>query len=164
MNLLSDMSNEEFCLFNPAYCGYLLYSVINEYQLKSDKELPCCMIYLFLPLIMTKHISISFPRSFTTSFMSWANDNQVYTLNFNERIADYFEVTQTAIDFLIDFNAISISENGSISIAIPDIPNNPSLFKKSETMKSHLASAKLLGKWFANYQPATIYSILGVKP
>ena len=162
MSLLE--SNEEFCLFNPAYCGYLLYSAINEYQLKSNTELPCCMVYLFLPLIMTKHIAISFPRSFKTSFMSWVNDNQVCTLDLNERIGDYFEVTQRGVDFLIDLNVITISEIGNISIAFSDIPHNPSFFKKSDTMKSHLASAKLLGKWFTNYQPATIYSILGVKP
>lgn len=164
MNLLSDMSNEEFCLFNPAYCGYLLYSAINEYQLKSNKELPCSMVYLFLPLIMTKHIAISFPRSPRTSFMSWVNNNQAYTLNLNERVGGYFEVTQRAIDFLIDFNVITISERGNISIVFSDIPSNPSFCKKSDTMKSHLASAKLLGKWFTNYQPATVYSILGVKP
>ena len=65
---------------------------------------------------------------------------------------------------MIDFNVITLSESGNISIAISDVPRNPSLFKKSETMRSHLASAKLLGKWFTNYKPATVYSILGVKP
>ena len=96
--------------------------------------------------------------------MSWVNDNQACTLNLDERVGDYFEVTQRAIDFLIDFNVITISESGNISIATSNIPSNPSLFKKSETMKFHLTSAKLLGKWFTNYQPATVYSILGVKP
>lgn len=164
MNLLSDMSSEEFFLFNPAYCGYLLYSAINEHQLKSNKELPCCMVYLFLPLIMTRHIAISFPRSFTKSFMSWANDNQACTLDLNERVGDYFEVTQRAVDFLIDLDVITISEVGNISIAFSGISRSPSFFKKSDMMKSHLASAKLLGKWFTNYQPGTVYSILGVRP
>ena len=164
MNLLSEMTNEEFRLFNPAYCGYLLYSTITEYQLSSNKALPCSLVYLILPMIMTKYIADSFPRDIRTSFISWSNDNQHCISDFDSRVADYFEVTQSAVDFLVEFKVISISEFGGISIAISDITRNPSFFKQSPSMISHLSRAKFLGKWFSNYPPATVYSFLGIKP
>lgn len=163
MNLLSEMTNEEFRLFNPAYCGYLLYSAISEYQ-NSNKDFPCSLIYLILPMIMTKYIAGNFPRDVRTTFLSWTNNNQDCFSDFDTSVIDYFEVTQSAIDFLIDFKVISISESGYISIATPEISRNPSFFKQSNTMSSHLSRAKFLGKWLVNYQPATIYSVLGIRP
>lgn len=50
--ILMDKSfdQEEFNLFNPAYCGFLILNSIREYQQFNKKGFPSSLVYTILPI------------------------------------------------------------------------------------------------------------------
>lgn len=161
----SQLTAEEFNLHNPAYCGFLIYSMLREHQSFEKNGLNSALIYLFLPFVLTKSISSKLPKSFKTSFVLWIVENEGELFNISSRVSHHFEVTQSAIDFLVQRNLITLDEQGYMQLVKSKLPVSPALFNKSSSMQKHLSVSKLLGKWFANSPDATtIYSVLGIKP
>jgi len=155
---------EEYNLFNPAYCGYLILNSIREYQLLNKNGFPSSLIYTILPTIMTKAITDSFPRSTSTSFITWVMDNNHNLVNFDERIMGFFEVTQEAIHFLVSNDIISINEKGLFNSRDKRAKKSTKVFDTSTAIKKQISSSKLYGKWMAAQEATTVYSLLGIRP
>ncbi len=50
-------------------------------------------------------------------------------------------------------------------VASSSLPKSPTLFDKSTDMKESLRAARLLGRWFSQFDSdATAYAKLGVRP
>lgn len=161
----SQLTEEEFNLYNPAYCGFLLYSLIRSHEENSGRGIHCGLIYLMLPLILTKEILISLPRSSQSSFVAWVTENEGMLIDFPLRAESFFYISQTAQNFLIESKLISISKDGYVNIIKKDLPKFPSLFNKSLYMKAQLTASKLLGKWISvSPSVETVYSVLGMRP
>jgi len=43
-------------LFNPAFCGRVIYGTISEYQKNTKRDFPFPLIYLVLPLVLPRQI------------------------------------------------------------------------------------------------------------
>lgn len=157
-------AQEEFNLFNPAYCGFLIFNAIREYHQLNTKGFPSSLVYITLPLIMTKAITDSFPRSVSTSFISWVMDNNDNLLNFEERVIGFFEVTQEAIHFLVSNEIIHIDEEGLIKPMSKAVKKSSKIFNQSRTIKKQISASNLLGKWMVAQEATTVYSILGIRP
>ncbi len=155
---------EEFNLFNPAYCGFLILNSIREYQQSNKKGFPSSLVYTILPIIMTKAITDSFPRTTSTSFVTWVMDNNHNFVNFDERVMGFFEVTQEAIHFLMSNKTININENGLISYTSKSVKKSSKIFNQSSTIKKQVSASNLFGKWMATQESTTVYSLLGIRP
>lgn len=165
IDLDSQLTKEEFNLYNPAYCGFLLYSLIRTHENSSGRGIHCGLIYLALPLIFTKEILLSLPKTSRSSFVAWVTENEGVLINFHQRAESFFYITQAAQNFLVKNELIYISDGGLLCIMNKSMPITPSLFGKSVYMKSQLTSANLLGKWISVSPSAeTIYSVLGMRP
>ncbi|MCD9498558.1 three component ABC system middle component [Photobacterium carnosum] len=161
-----NLAHDEFNLYNPAYCGFLLNTIIREYYSSKKNGMPSALVYLCLPILLTTPIRNNLPKSKSTNILSWVNHNKSLLIDFPDTVHCFFKVSQPAIDFIYGQNLISINDNGEI---IPNtnikITANPILFKSSISMSSHLSNSKLIGRWFAASPDAkTIYSTLGIRP
>jgi hypothetical protein len=161
----SELTNEEFNLHNPAYCGFLIYCLLREFREVDQNGLNSALVYLCLPIVLTKSISSRLPTSSRTSLIAWFVENDWCFYDFAKRVSSYFEITQLAIDFLAERRLINVTEDGYILFVESALPKSPNLFTKSFTMKKQLGAAKLMGKWLAiSPNASTIYSVLGIKP
>ncbi|MAD03469.1 MAG: hypothetical protein CMK65_07615 [Pseudoalteromonas sp.] len=161
----SNLTQDEFNLHNPSYCGFLIYSLVREYGTIDTNGLNPALLYLCLPIILTKSISSQLPRSSKTSLVTWLVENEGQLFNFAGKVTSYFEITQNAFDFLYERDLLKLTENHDVVAAESALAKSPAIFGKSEAMKRHLTSSKLMGRWLAvSPNAATIYSVLGIRP
>tara|TARA_B110000211_G_C13664394_1_gene371652 strand:+ start:149 stop:580 length:432 start_codon:yes stop_codon:yes gene_type:complete len=128
IDLDSQLTEEEFNLYNPAYCGYLLYSFIKSHKSHSEQAIHCGLIYLILPIVLTKEILVKLPRSSKSSFISWVSDNEGALIGFPQRTQSFLEISLSAQDFLIENELIYITEDGFIGVSDSTLPKSSSLF------------------------------------
>tara|TARA_R110000868_G_scaffold157544_2_gene384913 strand:+ start:199 stop:690 length:492 start_codon:yes stop_codon:yes gene_type:complete len=161
----TQLTHEEFNLHNPAYCGFLLYSLLREHWEIDQNGLNSALVYLCLPIVLTKSISTRLPSTSKSSMIAWFVENDGCFYDFSKRASSYFEITQLAIDFLVERQLITVSDDGYLLFVKSKLPKSPLLFTKSLSMKKQLGAAKLMGKWLAlSPNASTIYSVLGIKP
>lgn len=154
MRTWNNRSKEISFLFNPAYCGKILYFTIKKYNEISRKgNFPFALIYLVLPILL-------YPQSIErinvrTRFSKFVNDNPELLINFAQRSKNLITITNEAIEFLMAGRAIDIDQNATFYCVEEIKTNNDEIVKKAEA----------IGKMFANAGTVNIiYLMLGVKP
>ena len=161
----SKLTREEFNLHNPSYCGFLIYSIVREYGTIDKNGMNPALLYLCLPIVLTKSISSQLPRSSKTSLIAWLVENEGQFFNFANKVTSFYEITQNAFDFLYQNNLLELTENHDVIAVDGDLAQSPAIFNKSEAMKLQLNASKLMGRWLAvSPNVATIYSVLGIRP
>ena len=161
----TELTQEEFNLYNPAYTGFLIYSLLREFDNMDRNGINPALIYLCLPLILNKGLSTKLPSSYKTSLIAWLVDNETLLINFSQRINSFFDITQNAMDFLFENKLLEVTPDNNIMFVKSKLAKSPAMFEKSNTMKRQLSASKLLGKWLAvSPDAATIYSVLGIRP
>lgn len=160
MKKWSERPKEIAFLFNPAFCGAILFNTIKTYQAKTSNAFPFPLIYLVLPLIINKRIreKIS-PRN---KFHVWVQNNVDLLINFGKSTRDFVQLTNEAIEFLLQTKKISINEEGKLEA------NEKENLKKiiiNEEITDCLKKTETISKWFASQTKIEmVYIILGVRP
>ncbi|WP_299083935.1 three component ABC system middle component [uncultured Paraglaciecola sp.] len=161
----STLTQDEFNLHNPAYCGFLIYSIVREYGTVDKNGINPALLYLCLPLILTKSLSSQLPRTSKTSLVAWLVENEGHLFNFANKVTSFFEITQNSFDFLYENHLLELTENYDVVAIESGLAQSPVIFNKSEAMKKQLNASKLMGRWLAvSPNAATIYSVLGIRP
>lgn len=147
--------------FNPAFCGELIYYVLEEYQKINNKGLPFLLLPLVLPVVLHKDTRDTMSSS-RTHMSVWLHQNSEVKINFADRVSNLLEITLETYAFLIYYNVIEI-KNGSLFL------KNKLIKRKSielhEETKDCIDKAKIVGRWFAkNKDVSTIYFMWGIKP
>ena len=149
-------------LFNPAFCGLLLFSAIKEYESKNKKSIPFSLLLLVLPLCLhkeTRRIILINKRSFLSNIIL---KNQRVIVNFASRTRRLIPYTFEALGFMLYLNAININEDGSINHRKRIVKRYE---PKSEETSDCINVAKILGRKFAQIDDrVTIYRLFGVRP
>ncbi|MCO7204819.1 three component ABC system middle component [Pseudoalteromonas sp. CnMc7-37] len=161
----SKLTQDEFNLHNPSYCGFLIYSIIREYGSIDKNGMNPALLYLCLPIVLTKSISSQLPRTSKTSLVAWLVENEGQFVNFSNKVTSYFEITQNAFDFLYENHLLGLTDNNDVVAIESSLAKSPAIFNRSEAMKLQLKASKLMGRWLAvSPNAATIYSVLGIRP
>lgn len=159
------LSQDESALYNEAYIGFLLYSIIREHEESSGKGLSSNLAFLAVPLSANRIFSSRLPNSVTTSIDKWVGQNDGYIALLPELVEGFVPIVIEAIQFLSITGAIKMDNESRLSIAGSSLPKSPTLFDKSTDMKESLRAARLLGRWFCQFDSdATAYAKLGVRP
>lgn len=148
-------SNDINFLLNPAYCGKIIYSVINKYNETSyNKKFPFSLVYLILPIMLYPDIEKeSFP---TSRFMNLINEHPEIFVNFGKKARDLVVITNEAVEFLLGSKVIMINDDASL-----ECQERLRLSNKDKV----IGQSKKLGKLLALAGSETvIYLSLGVKP
>ncbi|HAT5009889.1 TPA: hypothetical protein I9774_000754 [Serratia marcescens] len=163
-NILEKLTREEFNLNNSFYCGYLIYKALEAQRKINDKGLECSVIYLILPMVMTKSITETLPATIRTSFYTWFMDNQWISINLADRINSYIDISNSALKLLLDFNVITLDGNGCFLLNPSVNLKEPTLFQSSIHVPLQVKATRFFSKWFSENSPASIYTVLGIKP
>jgi len=149
-------------LFNPAFCGYIIYSVVDSFMSRKEGDFfPWALSYTILPFILPDRIN---KRMTEQSLQSWISKNPDSLMVFQSIVSDCVEMTNEAILFMIQQNIIQLKDS---CISIPKKMKIPKKYRESETeeVKDCVRRAKKMGAWLATAGPIeNIFFLLGVRP
>lgn len=149
-------------LLNPAFCGRVIYAAIAEYQKSTRRDFPFPLVYLILPLVLPRQIRIEI--SSRTQLLNWVQRHQELIFNFGKRASDLIEITNEAVEFMMQTGFLKLTDNGELSKKITAGALSKKKYTDSEVIEC-LNKAEHVGRWFAGVgKVETIYTSLGVRP
>ena len=146
-------------LLNPAFCGLLIYTTIDEYIKKTKSTFPFPLSYLILPLILPNNIRDSINT--IKYFSRWVQQNSSQLIGFSRMAKTLVPFTNEAIEFLLQSSSIELTPKGSFNV------RSNALRKKIDVseLKDFINKSRQIGRWFAENKDVTsIYICLGVRP
>lgn len=152
---------EVFNLFNPAFCGAVIATVVESYQAESNKGFPYPVAYLLLPILLTKETRDTLPASVKQPMHAWIQNHPNIRIGFGPRCRDLLKISHDAITFLLQTKYLRMSNDSDLILLKPLKINKLT----SEEVQHIMKKATLLGKWLANSgSPSTIFTMWGVRP
>lgn len=162
MKKWTERPSEVAYLLNPAFCGRLLYGTIRAYNDEAQRGLPFPLVYLVLPLLLHKTTRQSINSR--TQFLVWQKQNEYRLVHFAERAKQLVQITNEAIEFLLQTGYISVNESGEL-IAVPTKRALHKTKLADDEVKECINKSEHIAKWFARAgKVETIYITLGVMP
>lgn len=149
-------------LFNPAFCGLILFRAIQGYEEHDPRGLPFSLSLLVLPLCLHKdsrEVISSNPRSY---LLKITENNPQLQVGFPERASNMLPYALEAFGLLMERGCISVTEEGRFQ----SIPRKvrKSITGTDET-KTCQRVARIVGKEFSRITDrVTIYTTFGIRP
>jgi hypothetical protein len=161
----TDRSPEIAYLLNPAFCCTLLTSSVIEYNNINSKGMSFPLAFMILPLVLTKPIRDTLPRSKSTPLADWVETNSHLRGVFYDRTISMKSFTQEALLFGFSYEWLELNKKGIIESKIKQNKLNHYFNDIGEEAKKCISKSRLIGKWFASAGSAqTVMTLWGIKP
>jgi len=158
----SNRPNEVAYLLNPAFCGRLLHATIGEYTKKSSTEFPVPLTYLILPLVL--HAKTRKAISSRTYLTVWVERNRPLLINFPERCRDYIEITNEALEYMLQASYVVLTDSGMLTASKIPRRLNQNL-NDDEEIKECVNKSRHVARWFVQAgKVENVFVTLGVRP
>lgn len=163
MTAWTDRAPEIAALFNPAFCGLLLYSAIEGYMKRKLRPMPYENSFLILPIVLHSPTRAELPKSVATPFQTWVNSNSVIRIGLADRVRASVPFSREALVYMLVRQCITV-EKGLITG--PKKPRATSeKIRSSDDLRGSVQSAALLGRLLAGAgSTATVFASLGIAP
>lgn len=149
-------------LFNPAFCGLILFRALHAYEKEDARGMPFSLSLLVLPLCLHKdsrEVIASSPRSYLLKTME---KNQQVMVGLADRVTQMLPYTFEGFGLLMDTGCITIADNGRIQ-AVPKTVRK-TVNGTDETVACQKV-ARIVGREFARIADrATVYTTFGIRP
>ncbi len=151
-------------LLNPAFCGEIIRRTIFYYNQNNGSQYPYSLLFLILPLALSHDIRKSMPLTTKKIFHSWVQENERLLFDFAYRVRATKEYTLETILFLLANQTIELSDEGTIKLSRDYRLRYIEDDDIHAEIKDIFKKAELLGKWFRQLTPQTIYMFLKIRP
>lgn len=149
-------------LFNPSFCGLVLYRALSGFQEIETKGMPFSMSLLILPLALQKKSREIIQRGNRNFLLKVIADHPELQVDFGQRCTDMLPFTFEALGVLSNIGTLTVQENGRL-IVVPD--GVKKTITGTNESKVTQRTAVFLGKELARIgHSSTIYSTLGIRP
>ncbi|SFN39846.1 three component ABC system middle component [Xenorhabdus japonica] len=149
-------------LFNPAFCGLVLFRALHGYEEENSRGMPFSLSLLVLPLCLYKdsrEVIASNPRSY---LLKIAETNQQIMVGFADRVTQMLPYALEGFGLLMERGCITIADDGRIQTVSKKV--RKSIKGTAETVASQKV-ARIVGKEFARIADrATVYTTFGIRP
>ena len=149
-------------LFNPAFCGLILFRAMLGYEEEDPRGMPFSLSLLVLPLCLHKdsrEVIAGSPRSY---LLKIAEKNPQVQVGFAGRVTTMLPYAFEGFGLLMERGCITVADDGRLQ-TIPEKVRK-SVTGTDET-KSCQRVARILGKEFARIADrVTVYTSLGIRP
>lgn len=149
-------------LFNPAFCGVVLYRSLHAHQEIAGQGMPFSLSLLILPLtlhLQTRNVLQQGSRGY---FLKVLSEHAELQVGLAKRCADMFPFTMEALAVLTKLGNLKVQENGRL-VVLPD--NVRRTVAGTDETKACQRVAIYLGKEFAKIgHSSTVYATLGIRP
>lgn len=149
-------------LFNPAFCGLLLYRAINAFQDVDARGMPFSMSLLILPLVLQRHSRELIQRGNRNYLLRVMADHPELQVGFAQRCTEMLPFTFEALGVLHNMATLSVAEDGRIVVQPDGVRKTVS---GTDETKGAQRVAIFIGKEFASIgHSSTIYTSMGIRP
>jgi len=149
-------------LFNPAFCGLVLFRALHGYEEQDDRGMPFSLSLLVLPLCLHKdsrEVIADSPRSY---LLKTAEKNQQIMVGLADRVTQMLPYAFEGFGLLMERGCISVAGDGRIQ-TVPDKVRK-TVSGTDETVSSQKV-ARIVGREFARIADrATVYTAFGLRP
>ncbi|MFD7757274.1 three component ABC system middle component [Streptomyces sp. NPDC059460] len=151
---------EAQALLNPAFGAYLLATSVHAATKKAERPLPWPSAFLVLPFVLPTDTRKDLPIQSVHSMSAWLNEHPQHQAAFAERAAALTEYTRASLRTAARHRAIDVTAQG---LQCPRAPK-PASAAPGEEVADCARRAGLVGRWLAVIEPATAFTLLGVRP
>jgi hypothetical protein len=149
-------------LFNPAFCGLVLFRALQGYEEENSNGMPFSLALLVLPLCLQKdsrQVIADSPRSY---LLKTVEKNPQLLVGFADRAKNLLPFALEAFGLLMDRGCFTVLQDGRLKTV-------PGQVRKSVTGTSESIAcqrvARIIGKEFARIADrVTVYTTLGIRP
>lgn len=149
-------------LFNPAFCGLILFRALSGYEEVDARGMTFSLSLLILPLCLHKdsrEVIANNPRSY---LLKTTEKNQQIMVGFADRVTQMLPYTFEGFGLLMERNCITITDDGRIHTVPKKV--RKTVDGTAETISCQKV-ARIVGKEFARIADrATIYTTFGIRP
>ena len=149
-------------LFNPAFCGLILFKALRGYEELDEAGMPYSLALLVLPLCLQKDSRQTLEKGHRGYLLRVIETNPKLLIGFATRTADLLPFALEAFGMLMERGVIQVAESGRLR-TVPDV------IRKSDTGTAESVScqrvARFVGKEFARINDrVTVYATFGIRP
>lgn len=149
-------------LFNPAFCGLILFKALRGYEEHDAKGMPFSLALLVLPLALHKDSREALESGKRSYFLRVLEANPSILVGFPVRASNLLPFALEAFGMLMARGCIEVSKDGRIKTISDGV-------RKSDVGTPETVScqrvARFIGKEFARIDDrVTVYTTLGVRP
>jgi Family of unknown function (DUF6521) len=149
-------------LFNPAFCGLVLFRALAAFEEEDRRGMPYSLSLLVLPLCLQRDSREILAQSNRSYFLKIITANPQMLVDFPSRVTALLPFTQEALGFLMQLGSIVVEADGRLKTVQEGVRKTPS--GTAETVACQRV-AKYLGKEFARIgDRVTTYTTLGIRP
>lgn len=149
-------------LFNPAFCGLILFRAMQGYEEENVDGMPFSLLLLVLPLCLHNDSREVIARNSRSYLLRTVEKNPSLLVGFADRTSDLMPFVFEALGLLMEHGCFALSESGRMK-TVPD------KVRKSVTGTIESVScqrvARIIGKEFARIADrVTVYTTFGIRP
>ncbi len=149
-------------LFNPAFCGLVLFRALQGYEEENPDGMPFSLALLVLPLCLQKDVRQVIAENSRRYLLKIVEMNPQLLVGFADRTSDMLPFALEAFGVLMERGCFIVSQDGRIKT----LPNQ---VRKSVAGTDEFVScqrvARIVGKEFARIADrVTVYTTFGIRP
>lgn len=149
-------------LFNPAFCGLVLFRAIQGYEEDDPRGMPFSLTFLLLPLSLYKSSRETLSSGKRSYLLRVTEQNPQLLIGFAERAQTMMPYGLEAFGLLMERGCISVTDDGRIQTIPKKVKKT--ITGTAETIACQRVSM-YLGKQFSKINDrVTIYTTFGVRP
>ncbi len=149
-------------LFNPAFCGLVLFRAMQGYEGEDPRGMPFSLVLLVLPLCLQKDSREVIAAGSRSYLLNITEKNPQVQLGLAKRVSTMLPYAFEGLGLLMERGGISVAVDGRLQ-TVPDKVRK-SVTGSDET-KSIQRVARFIGKEFARIADrVTIYTTFGIRP
>lgn len=151
-------------LFNPAFCGLVLFRGLQGYEEADPRGMPFSLSLLVLPLCLHKdsrELIAGNPRSYLLKIVE---KNQQIMVGFADRVTQVLPYTFEGFGLLMERRCMAVADDGRIQSVPKKVRKAIGGTGTAETVACQKA-ARIVGREFARIADrATVYTTFGIRP
>lgn len=149
-------------LFNPAFCGLVLFRAMQGYEEEDPRGMPFSLSLLVLPLCLHKYSREVIAASSRSYLLKITEKNPQVQVGFSDRATAMLPYAFEGFGLLMERGCISVADDGRLQTVSDKV--RKSVTGTDET-KSCQRVAHFVGKEFARIADrVTVYTTFGVRP
>jgi hypothetical protein len=149
-------------LFNPAFCGLVLFRALQGYEEEDANGMPFSLTLLVLPLCLQKDSRQVLATNNRGYLLKIVEKNPQLLVGFADRARHLMQFTHEGFGFLMERGCFTVSPKGQLKTV-------PNLVRKTISGTNESIScqrvARFIGREFARIADrVTIYTSFGIRP
>lgn len=149
-------------LFNPAFCGLILFRALAGFEEENPGGMPFSLALLVLPLCLQRDSREVLAQASRSYLLKTVEKNPQMLVGFGRRTSDLLPFTFEALGFLMQLRCFKVTEAGKLQ-TIPERVRKSSV-GTPESMACQRV-ARFIGREFARISDrVTIYTSFGIRP